>query len=123
MYYTYFKKNSTKKELKEEIKSENKIDSSPAKKLISLLFEDEKAFYLAFNETYPNFSKKLLQINPTIKPSDVEFCALIKLNLETKEIASLKKMSVRAVEGKKYRIRKKLNISTDDNMYLWISKL
>ncbi len=91
LYYTYFKKNSTKKELKEEIKSENKIDSSPAKKLISLLFEDEKAFYLAFNETYPNFSKKLLQINPTIKPSDVEFCALIKLNLETKEIASLKK--------------------------------
>ncbi len=125
IYYLYQKRKFGKKETIKEDDFDHKIDSrlSSAQKLISLLYEDEKAFYLAFNETYTDFSEKLLKLNPNIKSSDVEFCALIKLNLETKEIASLKKMSVRAVEGKKYRIRKKLNINPDENMYLRISKL
>lgn len=101
--------------------SENKLIT--VNKLLEILKENPSAFYLSFMEIYPDFSKKLLEINPSIKSSDVEFCALIKLNLETKQIASIKKLSVRAVEGKKYRIRKKLSISTEENMYIWMSKL
>ena len=103
--------------------SKDKIDISSVKELTSLLYEDVNAFHLAFNEAYPNFKKNLLKINPAIKPSDVEFCTLIKLNLETKEIAVLKKMTVGAVEAKKYRIRQKLNISREQNMYIFISNI
>ena len=53
----------------------------------------------------------------------MEFCTLIKLNLETKEISVLKKMTVGAVEAKKYRIRQKLNISREQNMYIFISNI
>ncbi len=96
---------------------------TPVSTLLKLLQEDSISFYIVFLEEYPHFSEKLLKINPTIKPSDIEFCAYIKLNLETKQIAKFKKISPRAVEGKKYRIRKKLNISPDVNMYIWMSKI
>lgn len=95
----------------------------PVSTLLRLLNEDSNSFYIAFLEAYPHFSEKLLKINPTMKYSDIEFCAYIKLNLETKQIAQFKKISTRAVEGKKYRIRKKLNISSDVNMYIWMSKI
>ncbi len=91
--------------------------------LLKLLYEDNNSFYIAFLEVYPDFSGKLLKINPALKFSDIEFCAYIKLNLETKQIAKFKKISARAVEGKKYRIRKKLNIPRDVNMYIWMSRI
>ncbi len=92
-------------------------------KLLRLIYEDNTSFYIAFLEVYPDFSEKLLQINPALKFSDIEFCAYIKLNLQTKQIAQFKKISTRAVEGKKYRIRKKLNIPRDVNMYIWMSRI
>lgn len=95
----------------------------PISTLLKLLNEDYNSFYIAFLEAYPDFSEKLLKINPALKFSDIEFCAYIKLNLETKQIAQFKKISTRAVEGKKYRIRKKLNIPSDTNMYIWMSRI
>ena len=95
----------------------------PVSTLLRLLNEGSTSFYIAFLEAYPDFSEKLLKINPAMKFSDIEFCAYIKLNLETKQIAQFKKISTRAVEGKKYRIRKKLNIPPNVNMYIWMSRL
>jgi len=94
-----------------------------APELIQQAKENDTLFYVNFLKAFPDFSDKLLGINPTLKSSDIEFCALIRLNFETKQIAVIKNMSVRAVEGKKYRIRKKLEISTEENMYIWMSKL
>lgn len=91
--------------------------------LSDLILKDDNSFYITFLSTFPNFTPSLLKLNPTLKSSDIEFCALIKLNLETKQIARYKKISVRAVEGKKYRIRKKLNISTEENMYIWMARI
>ena len=95
----------------------------PVTTLLRLLNEDSISFYIAFLEAYPDFSEKLLKINPAMKFSDIEFCAYIKLNLETKQIAQFKRISPRAVEGKKYRIRKKLNIPPNVNMYIWMSRV
>ncbi len=54
---------------------------------------------------------------------DVEVCIYIKLNFTTKQIAQLKNVSVRAVEGRKYRIRKALGIKPDENMNVWMSEI
>lgn len=121
----YRKKNSENKASASEISStENSpLNINSINHLTNLALDNDPSFYVTFIETYPDFGKKLLKINPMIKASDIEFCAYIKLNLETKQIATLKKMSVRAVEGKKYRIRKKLDISVDENMYIWLSNI
>jgi len=121
----YLKNNKKNKVIISKVSSEenSQSNSNSINHLTNLALNNDPSFYLSFLDIYPDFGKKLLKINPMIKISDIEFCAYIKLNLETKQIATLKKMSVRAVEGKKYRIRKKLDISIDENMYIWLSDL
>lgn len=91
--------------------------------LLSLLKNNDTSFYTAFVELYPEFQEKLLKINPTLKSSDIEFCAYIKLNLDTKQIAQYKNISVRAAESKKYRLRKKFNLSTEEDLHIWMSRI
>lgn len=121
----YFNKKKNKIQPLEKVTSEKDpiVKTNAYNHLISLALKNDSSFYLTFLEAFPDFSEKLLNINPLMKISDIEFCAYIKLNLETKQIAIMKKISVRAVEGKKYRIRKKLGISAEENMYIWFSKL
>lgn len=103
-----------------EIKQEDALSIS---QLFELAMSNDPSFYHLFLKTFSGFDKKLLEINPTMKVSDIEICAFIKLNIDTKQIATIKKMTVGAVEAKKYRIRRKLNISSDENMYIWISRI
>ncbi len=121
----YFNKKKNKIQPLDKVTSEKDpvVKTNAYNHLISLALKNDSSFYLTFLEAFPDFSEKLLNINPLMKISDIEFCAYIKLNLETKQIAIMKKISVRAVEGKKYRIRKKLGISAEENMYIWFSKL
>jgi len=102
-----------------EIEPEN----TSVTELLELLQKNDESFYIAFLKSFPDFGAKLLNINPTMKPSDIEFCAMLKMNLDTKQIAQTKETSVKSVESKKYRLRKKLNIPSETDIYVWISKL
>lgn len=93
----------------------------PIEKFIELASKNDDSFLKEFQEYFPGFCEKLLQGNTTFKEQEIEFCAFIKLNFDTKKIASIKDISVRAVESKKYRIRKKLNLSGEENLYIWMS--
>lgn len=90
------------------------------KELIELVKNNDKSFHLEFSKVFPTFNQNLLNINGMLTHSDLEYCALIKLRFDTKEIARYKNVTVNSVVSKKYRIRKKLNISTKDNIYTWI---
>ncbi|MFC3157400.1 helix-turn-helix transcriptional regulator [Chryseobacterium arachidis] len=50
----------------------------------------------------------------------MEFCALLKLKLTTKEIAKYTFIETRTVQNKKYRLRKKLEIPQSVDIYNWI---
>ncbi|WP_213279053.1 helix-turn-helix transcriptional regulator [Chryseobacterium indologenes] len=102
------------------IKDTNTEDLS---ELIQLAHNNDKSFHLKFSETFPAFNKQLLEINPQLSHSDLEYCALIKLKFNTKEISHYKNVTLNSVISKKYRIRKKLNISTEENMYSWMLNL
>ncbi|BAP30477.1 uncharacterized protein CHSO_1440 [Chryseobacterium sp. StRB126] len=130
IFYTLRKKN-IKKELQnieepehsDTIFSKNKKPETEVenlKELIKLAKSNDESFFTRFSEVFPDFNQQLLQINPQLIRSDLEYCALIKLKFDTKEIARYKKVSINSVVSKKYRIRKKLNISTDENIYTWM---
>lgn len=72
-----------------------------------------------FDEMFPGFSKKLLEINPQIVQSEIEFCSLLKLKISTKDIARYKYITPKTVQNKKYLIRKKLNIPKEIDIYQW----
>ncbi|WP_183558439.1 hypothetical protein [Mucilaginibacter sp. SP1R1] len=106
----------------------NEDKNTPAKieelkTLVQLAVNNNPAFLMKFNEFDPEFASKLLKINPTLVAVEIEFCALLRLNFETKEIARYTGLSVRSVEGKKYRVRKKLNIPSDQDVNIWVNRL
>jgi len=109
-------------DLLQEQSSENK-DLHRLDHIIELALNNDKSFFLKFCEIFPAFSQTLLSISSQLTPSDLEYCALMKLNFDTKQIAIVKKTSVSSVESRKYRIRKKLNIDSSENIYKWLMKI
>ena len=73
--------------------------------------DDWKFFEDAFNNADQNFLKNLKKLHPNLTRSDLKLCAYLRLNLSTKEIAPLFGISVRSVEIKRYRLRKKMNLN------------
>jgi tetratricopeptide (TPR) repeat protein len=108
-------------ELNEDKRSASKIEE--LKEVVQLAVNNSPAFLMKFNEFDPEFSSRLLSINPSLIAVEIEFCALLRLNFETKEIARCTNISVRAVEGKKYRIRKKLSIPSDQDINIWMTNV
>jgi len=63
-----------------------------------------------------NFFDKLKKIIPKLTKKEIQLCTLIRINLSTKEIASLNKVSVKAVKMSRYRLRKKLDIGIETKL-------
>ena len=64
------------------------------------------------NEFIINLSKKY----PNLTPKDIKLCVYLKMNLSSKEIAPMMNISFRGVELHRYRLRKKLNLSQEENL-------
>ncbi|CAI8813820.1 tetratricopeptide repeat protein [Chryseobacterium sp. IT-36CA2] len=91
--------------------------------LINLAKEDAPEITMKFKEAYPELNEKLLQIQPNLVNTEIAFCAYLKLNFTTKEIATFIGVTPRAVQIRKNRLRKKLNIPSDEDIYLWMDGL
>jgi hypothetical protein len=78
--------------------------------------EDWKMFLIQFEHHHTSFFKNLIAHYPELTPNDLKLCACLKLNLSSKDIASLMGISLRGVENSRYRIRKKLNLSPSRNL-------
>lgn len=96
---------ATKQETKDAI---NKISKKIRK---SSETEVWKEFELRFKEVHSEFYVTLKQKFPSLTPGDQRLCALLRLNLASKEIAELTGQNIKALEKARYRLRKKLNLS------------
>ena len=74
----------------------------------------------AFNNADKDFLKKIKLLHPELTPNDLRFCAYLRLNLSSKEIAPLVNISVRSVEIKRYRLRKKMNLPHEKSLVAYI---
>ena len=58
-----------------------------------------------------------------LSTSDLKLCTFLRMNLNTKEIAEIMGLSVRSVESRRYRLRKKINLSKDQDLVSFLIKL
>ncbi|WP_183562991.1 helix-turn-helix transcriptional regulator [Mucilaginibacter sp. SP1R1] len=93
------------------------------KNIVQLAVNNDPAFFTKHHEFDSGFSKKILSLAPNLTATELEFCLFCKLGFETKEIARYAKISVRSVEGRKYRIRKKLNIPSNQDINIWMNHI
>ena len=85
--------------------------------------EDWEFFEKAFNNADKDFLKKVKETHPSLTHNDLRLCAFLRLNLLSKEIAPLLNISVRSVEIKRYRLRKKLNLSREKSIVDYLMNL
>ena len=102
------------------VKEENdKNLFSPLIKSISRILSEKRKDNLysdQFNAAYPGYLEYLTRTFTELTTADLKLCTFLRMNLNTKEIADIMGLSVRSVESRRYRLRKKLNLSKDDDL-------
>ncbi len=73
-------------------------------------------FEFMFQQLHPSFFEKLLARCPAITKSELQICALLRLNLSSKDIARLLCLSLSTVETTRHHIRKKLDLENAVNL-------
>ncbi len=81
--------------------------------------EGEKSweqFTLYFDQINQNFTTELLKKHPILTQNDLRMCALTRLNMSNKEMAALLNISVLGVEKSRYRLKKRLSLSVEEDL-------
>ncbi|HNS17022.1 MAG TPA: inorganic phosphate transporter [Bacteroidales bacterium] len=87
-------------------------------------FSSEKEnFYSQVEQIHKDFQMKLTTGHPQLTMQEKHLAMLIRLNLSTKEIATLLSISPKSVEVARYRLKKKLNLKQDDSLTKFINEL
>jgi len=82
-----------------------------------------EVFEKHFESVHEEFLKHLKAEYPNLTPHELKLCAYLRLNISSKEIASLMNISIRGVEISRYRLRKKLNLDHNTNLTSFIMSL
>lgn len=72
------------------------------------------------SDFHQDFIAKISAEFPDLTPTELKICSLLKLNLNTKEIADFLCVSFKSVEVYRARIRKKLKLKEGDNLVSFI---
>ncbi len=112
-------KNEILDEIKSIINKKAPNSESELKKLVSKYTIQDNSwrdFDNYFESVNKNFYTRLKQKYPDISSNDLKICALIKLNLSIKEMASILNISPDSVKTARHRLRKKLQLTTEENL-------
>lgn len=85
--------------------------------------ENIKLFQDNVDQINHEFMDKLEVQFPELTKSEKQMCALLRLQLSSKEIATIKNISTDSVKTLRYRLRKKLNLSPEDRLSDFLSKI
>lgn len=129
---TMLRKNKLMNKLDTEILKISENKSIPASNLRGLKAiveinknpeEEWKIFEMSFNNTYNNYLVNLSNRFPSLTTSDLKLAAYIRMNISSKEIASLLNISLKSIEMARYRLRKKLEIEHEQNLTAFLMSI
>jgi DNA-binding response OmpR family regulator/DNA-binding CsgD family transcriptional regulator len=74
-----------------------------------------KEFEFCFEKVYHGFYKNLNEKFSDLSSREQRLCAFLKMNMSTKEIASITFQTPNSIDVAKHRLRKKIGIETDED--------
>ncbi|MGH1437835.1 MAG: tetratricopeptide repeat protein [Lewinella sp.] len=125
-------KNDLLQQLEESLKNIKKNDPGFQKEMVNLnkmiqthqsLDEDWSDFKTHFEGVHPGFFDRLRAQIDKLSPQDERHCSYLKMGLSTKEIARLMNISATSVQMARYRLKKKLQLGKEDDIYQYINDL
>lgn len=120
---------SLKNEIKNLQKDSNVTKSDILNKINLLISSNSKIdkelseFRMRVDNVNKTFFKKLEEKFPTITENEKKLSALLRINLSSKDIASINNISPSSVDMSRYRLRKKLNLSNKENIVDFLNSL
>ncbi len=85
--------------------------------------QDWGEFEKWFTEVHTDFFENLRRDHSELSQREVKVCALLRLNLSSKEIANLLNVQLNTVEIYRHRIRKKINLPTEANLNQYFARI
>ncbi|MEM9721283.1 MAG: tetratricopeptide repeat protein [Bacteroidota bacterium] len=74
------------------------------------------------HEQYPYFKTRLVKEHPKLSEQDLRFCMLLMTSFSTKEIADYLNISPASANKSRYRLRKKLGLSREENLLHYLAE-
>jgi len=82
-----------------------------------------KEFTQAFEQVHHQFLENLKKFSNELTSADMRLIALLKMNLDSTDIATLLGISTDSLRVSRYRLRRKLNLAQGDNLSAFIQAL
>jgi len=102
----------------QKVKSLSDLDRVKRKlKSASQLDKGWENFKMQFEKVHGSFSDELKSTYPDLSPSDLKLAILLRINLNTKECATILGISPDSVKTARYRLRKKMDIDTEESLF------
>jgi tetratricopeptide (TPR) repeat protein len=83
--------------------------------------EEWENFKIHFDKVHPHFFEKLKQLCDDLTEENLRFCAYIKIGMTTKQIAQLLHVIPSTIFTSRYRLKKKLQLSDEEDVddFIW----
>jgi DNA-binding CsgD family transcriptional regulator len=105
------KKGAALVNLEKEIKDKNNAMENS--------YDFQKRIDILSNEFYNSLLKQF----PSLSKNEIKLCSLIRLDLDNYDIATLQNVDVSSVYKSRYRLRKKLDITSDTDLNSFLKAL
>ncbi|NQV41303.1 MAG: hypothetical protein HQ506_03030 [Candidatus Marinimicrobia bacterium] len=109
-----------------QLKEIQKLDNNEMRKRFNGIVRFSKNLFKAghdwdefekwFTKVHTDFFEKILSEHPELSQRELRVCALIRINLMTKDISNLMKVEPKTIEIYRHRIRHKLGLASDENL-------
>ena len=109
-------------EISEALNNNKKSKSNIEADIKSILFQNQnqekdwEQFKNIFVKIHPSFFEKIATDYPQLSSTDIRICAYIKIRMSPNAVAALLNISLQSLHTSRYRIRKKLNLTADQNL-------
>jgi tetratricopeptide (TPR) repeat protein len=113
-------------EMEENAVQESRSDYRKLRTMINGSAQTEKEwenFNRHFEQVHHDFLTKLKNDHPTLTNNDLRLSAMLKLNLNTREVATILNISPESVKKARYRLRKKLSLPEEADLHSFMLKI
>jgi tetratricopeptide (TPR) repeat protein len=118
-----------KADLSDLLKEESRTPKKQLRQLlnkINLSFSQDQywdAFRLVFDQVHQSFFEKLLLICPELSATELRMLSLLKMNLNSTEMATLLGITPDSLRVTRYRVKKKLQLDTGESLTSFIQAM
>ena len=89
----------------------------------TLILNNKSTLNKDINLIYKDFLDRLNEKYPDLTKSEKKLCSMLYMNMSSKDIAVITNTTIRSVETSRYRLRKKFNLSREDDIVGFLQNL